>query len=492
MKVFLIASEMYPLAKIGGLGDVIGIMAKKLRKLGCDVRVVIPCYRQVKNNLSKLGITTNNLADNFVVEIGGSAYEGNIREISLDEVKVYLILNDTFYDRDYIYNMPDGDYEDDDVRFGFLSLGALEIARIVNFKPDIIHCHDWHTALVPISLKWRHGLKDDSFFAESKLVFTIHNISYQGLFGKELLNKFHLPDSLFRHEDLEYYGKVNLLKGGMLYSNLVTTVSPTHAEELKKPQYGCGLDGVLRSISAEPGRFTGILNELDHEVWDPKRDDSIYVKYDHGHLDSRNKNTLGLKLELGLDLTSNKPLIGMVARLTEQKGIDLVLESLKQILELGFQLVILGSGEARYERMLELAKQNYRGNFSVVLRPNEPIVRKTYAGSDIFLMPSRFEPCGLGQMIALKYGSIPVVRGTGGLLDTVIDYKLNKKNGNGFLFSEFSKLSLLDALIRAMYVYRNQDEWQKLVKKVMTKQFLRLKSSEIYLENYKRLQIAKR
>ncbi|MEX0999023.1 MAG: glycogen synthase GlgA [Thermodesulfobacteriota bacterium] len=492
MKVLFVATEMYPLAKVGGLADVVGILPKKLKELGCDVRVIIPFHKQVKVNLSISNFIVKDKVEEITVNIGGQAYKGKIKEVIIGGITVYLLVNDELFDREYIYSTPDGDYDDNDARFGFLSLGALKIAKAVNFKPDIIHCHDWHTALLPILLKWRNDLNCESFFKDSKVVFTIHNISYQGLFEKEILDKFNLPQSLFTHMDLEFYGKVNLMKGGILYSNLVTTVSPTYAQELKTPQYGCGLDGVFRSISGESGKFAGILNEIDHVVWNPKNDSSIYENYGPNNSDSKSQNKLGLQRELGLDLNLNKPLIGMVSRLTEQKGVDLVVDSLRQILNLGFQVIILGSGEERYERMLKLAKQEYGENFSLILKSDGKIVRRVYAGSDIFLMPSRFEPCGIGQMIALRYGSIPVARGTGGLLDTIRNYRVYKNNGNGFLFNEFSKLSLLGALIRAMSVYQNQIEWQKLVRKAMAKQFFWTKSSKIYFEHYRKLQKSKR
>jgi starch synthase len=487
MKILIVASEMYPLAKVGGLADVISILPKKLKKMACDVRVVMPFYKHVKRSLSELGISAKYLDNIITVDIGGREFIGNVKEIVVGEVPVYLLVNDFFYDRDYIYSTPEGDYNDNDERFGFLSLAALEVARKLGFRPDIIHCHDWHTSIIPISLRWKKGLKDDTYFKESKTVLTIHNISYQGLYDEGILDKFDLPSSLFTTENLEFYGKVNLLKGGILYSDLITTVSPTYAEELKTPEYGCGLDGVLRSISNATGRFVGILNEIDYGIWDPNKDNYLYSKGDEDPLEFKLKNKLGVKLELGLNLDMSKPLIGMVTRLTEQKGIDLVIESLKQILELGFQLVILGSGEQRYEKMLRTAQQEFKDSFSIIINPDDFAVRKVYAGSDIFLMPSRFEPCGLSQMIALRYGSIPVVRGTGGLLDTIHDYKLNNDGGNGFLFYNFSKYGLLTALARVKYLYDNQARWHKLVMKAMGRQFFCKKSSNVYFELFKQL-----
>lgn len=489
MKVLFISPEMEPLAKVGGLADVVGALPRELKKRGCDVRVVIPCYRDVEKNLQKLGLKARELKGEIVVAIDWLPFKGAVKEVLLDGVTIYLLENDSLFDREYIYSTPKGDYVDNSLRFGFFSLGALEVARQLDFKPDIIHCHDWQTALVPISLKWRKHLKDDSFFKNSKLVFTIHNIAYQGIFGKELLDEFGLPWYIFTPQGIEFYGKVNVLKGGIAYSDLVTTVSPTYAEEIKTPQYGYGLDGVLRWISEKSNNLIGILNGIDYELWNPETDKALYMNYSAREMDGKWRNKSKLKEELGLNTDEAKPLIGIVSRLTEQKGIDLVVESLSQIVDLGFQVAVLGTGEEKYERMLEIAKHSYKENLSVILGFSDEMARRIYAGSDVFLMPSRFEPCGLGQMIALRYGSIPVVRGTGGLLDTITDHTADDVNGNGFIFYEFSKVSLLDALVRAISVYENRNEWVELVTRSMQKDFSWKKSSEKYLEIYKSLKI---
>lgn len=484
MRILFVSPEMEPLAKVGGLADVVGALPKELQKLGCNVRVVIPLYRQVRDYAKKAGLRLRDLKRDVTVCMDFLPYRGKIKEVVLGDVSVYLLENDIFFNREHIYSTPQGDYEDNDLRFGFLSIGALEVAKTLGFKPDIIHCHDWQTALVPVSLKWRKHLRDDPFFKESKTVFTIHNISYQGLFGKELLEKFGLPWYIFTPQGIEFYGKVNLLKGGIIYSDLVTTVSPTYAKEIKTPEYGFGLEGVLRWISQDPGRLVGVLNGIDYEVWNPKTDGALYANYDSDNLGGKLKNKVRLKEETGLSKNGNKPLIGIVSRLAEQKGIDLIVEAFPQIFDLGFQMVVLGSGDEKYERMLENAKNTYKGNLSVNIGFNDQLARRIYAGSDMFLMPSRFEPCGLGQMIALRYGSIPVVRGTGGLLDTVIDYTVDKKRGNGFVFHEFSKVSLLDALIRAISVYENEVEWRELVRRAMNEDFSWGSSSRKYLELY--------
>jgi starch synthase len=487
MKVLFVSPELDPLAKVGGLADVVGALPKELKNLGCDVRVVIPLYRQVKEHLKRLNRNAKSLKKEIVVCLDWLAFKGKIKEVDLNGVPVYLVENNSFFDREHIYSTPQGDYSDNDLRFGFLSLAALEIAKAINFKPDVIHCHDWQTALVPISLKWRKHLKDDSFFINSKLVFTIHNISYQGLFSKEIFEKFGLPPYLFMPQGLEFYGKVNLLKGGIVYSDAVTTVSPTYAHEIKTPEYGYGLDGVLRWISQDSNKLVGILNGIDYEAWNPETDKALYTNYAVGDIAGKLKNKSQLQNDLGLSTEEGKPLLGMVSRLAEQKGVDLLVDALPQIFDLGFQIAILGSGDERYMRLLENAKPRYRGDLSVVFGFKDEVARRIYASCDMFLMPSRFEPCGLGQMIALKYGSIPVVRATGGLLDTVRDYTNHKKDGNGFVFHEFSKVGFLDSLTRALSVYENRDEWVRLVSRAMKEDFSWRRSSEKYMELYKGL-----
>lgn len=487
MNILFISPEMEPIAKVGGLADVIGALPRKLINLGCDVRVVIPFYRDAKENIEALKLECNYLGVGIITCIDWLPVEGEIHEVKIDGVTVYLLRNDSLYDREYIYTKPEGDYEDNDLRFGFLSLGALEIAKTLNFKPDIIHCHDWQTSLVPICLKWRKHLKDDPLFKDSKIIFTIHNLAFQGLFNKDLLDKFGLPWFLYTPSGIEFYGKVNLLKGGITYSDCVTTVSETYAEEIKTAQYGYGLDGILRSISQDSDNLIGILNGIDYDEWNPETDKALYRNYGVTQISERSKNKTELIKEAGLIARDDRPLLGVVSRITEQKGIDLVVESLPQIFDLGYQVVILGKGEERYERMLLAARNRFRNSLSVVLGFNDEMARKIYAGCDFFLMPSRYEPCGLGQMIALRYGSIPIVRGTGGLVDTVIDYTSSKTNGNGFVFHEFSKVSFLDALIRALSVYDNKVEWQELIQRAMKGDFSWSRSSQLYFDLYQRV-----
>jgi len=487
MNVLFVASEMEPLVKTGGLGDVIGVLPKRLKELGLDVRVVIPFYKDVEKKLRRLNYTVKTLRnEEIIVTIDWLPYKGKIKEVCIEGVTVYLLCNDELYNRDYLYGTPSGDYEDNDIRFGFLSLGALEIAKALNFQPDILHCHDWQTALVPMSLKWKKHYNNDPYFKNSKTVFTIHNIAYQGQFSHELLEKFDFPSSLFNPKELEFYGKVNLLKGGIISSDLVITVSPRYAEEIKTPEYGYWLDGVLRSVSNE-NKLVGIMNGLDYDVWDPEKDNALYMKYCSDNLEGKKINKLKLRKGLGFKSKENKPLIGIVSRLADQKGIDLVVDSLDQILNLGVELVILGTGDKNYENILTEDMNKYGNSFSAIIGYNDKKARAIYAGSDMFLMPSRFEPCGLGQLMALKYGTVPIVRGTGGLLDSIIDYKRNAELGNGFVFHEFEEEEMLKAIKNAISVYNNPSEWIQLVKKAMAENFSWRKASNLYLQHYQNL-----
>lgn len=487
LKILFVVSEMEPLAKVGGLAEVIGTLSRRLAGLDCDVRVVLPYYKEVKKNLRNLKLKVKKLEKRVVTCIDWLAEEGELYEIKYKGVTVYLLEHDEYFGRDQIYATPKGEFEDNDLRFGFLSLGALEAVKVINFKPDIIHCHDWQTAFIPICLKWRKHLKDDEFFKDTKIVFTIHNISYQGQFDKIILDKFGIPAYLFTAQGVELYGKVNLLKGAILYSNLVTTVSPTFAEEIKKREYGHGLDAVLKWVSRKSNNLTGILDGIDYELWDPETDKFIYKNYSAKEIAPMAINRTNLKRDLNLDESDEFPLLCFVSKLTEQKGLDLLLDSLPQIFDLGYQVVIIGSGDARFEQMVRRANRKFRKNLTISINPSKELERRIYAGSDMLVMPSRFEPCGLSQIIALRYGTIPVVRATGGLIDTVVDYNQDKRNGNGFVFHEFSKVSLLDALLRAISVYENKKSWEKLITKAMKNDFSWKKSGKTYKEIYQKL-----
>lgn len=487
MNVLFVASEMEPFSKTGGLADVIGVLPKQLSKLGMDVRVVVPFYKETEKNLRRNKIKAQTVKSKEVlVPIDWIAYKGKIKETKIDGVTIYFLVNDEFYKRDHIYGSPVGDYPDNDMRFGFLSLGALEIAKALDFQPDIIHCNDWQTALVPISLKWKKHYHNDPFFANTKVVYTIHNIAFQGVYEQDYIEKFGLPSDIFNMYGLEFYGKLNLMKGAIISSDLVTTVSPRYTEEIKTPEYGYWLDGVLRSISNQ-NKLVGIMNGLDYDVWNPEQDEDIHAKYGPKNLEGKKINKIKLRKMMGFKTKGDKPIIGIISRLADQKGIDLVIDFLDQILDLGVELIILGSGDKNYENILTEKMSRYGERFSAEIGYDDKMARDIYAGSDMFLMPSRFEPCGLGQLMALKYGSIPIVRGTGGLLDSIVDYKRNADLGNGFVFHEFDGKEMLEAIENAISVYNNPSEWIELVQEAMTENFSWGKASKIYQTHYKSL-----
>lgn len=488
LKVLIVSSEIDPLVKVGGLGDVIGSLPKKLIKQGCDIKIIVPFYKIIEKNLESNNIRRKKLNLDIHVRTNLIDYIFEVTEVKISNIDIYLLQNKELFDRDYVYSTPQGDYADNCVRFGAFSLASLQTARKLNFKPDIIHCHDWETSFIPIYIKnARHILPALNFYQDTKLVFTIHNLAYQGIYGRHVLDVLGLPSYIFSIEGLEYYGNINIMKGGIIYSDLITTVSPTYCQEIQTPLQGEGLEGVIKEASSQYNKLIGIINGIDYNKWDPETDNSLYKNYGVKNIDKKYVNKQELKKQFGLNLDNNKPLIGIVSRLAAQKGLDLVVESLELIFELGYQLIIIGSGEERYMTMLANANQRYKGRFWALLKYNDKIARRIYAGSDMFLMPSRFEPCGLGQIIALRYGSIPVVRATGGLLDTISDYSSNKKAGFGFVFKEFTIASLVEALKRAKKMYDDQTQWQKIVARAMKKRFSWDKSSKIYVEEYKKL-----
>ena len=479
MKIALVASEVAPFAKTGGLADVAGALPKVLSKLGLEVIVLMPFYRETKKRnfaLKKIGsgpeFIWNGKRENY------SLWEH--REGSLSFV---FVEKDEYFDRDYLYGTPPGDYPDNGERFAFFPRAALEALRLLNFRPDVIHGHDWQSAVAPAYLK--HVYAQDPFFAKTRSLFTIHNLAYQGLFEKEILGRVGLPESLFNMEDLEFYGKVNYLKAGILYSTAVSTVSPRYSQEIQTPEFGCRLDGLLRKRC---GSLFGILNGVDYSDWNPATDKFIIRKFDA----SRPGGKFDCKADLlrSFSLPGSKeeaPVVGMVSRLAGQKGFDILRDALGGLFKLGVRLVVLGTGEKVFQDALLSAQKKYPQSFGLRIAFDEALSHKIYAGSDIFLIPSRYEPCGLTQMYSLRYGTVPVVRATGGLEDTIQEYDPERNTGNGFKFQEYSASALLTALSRAVSVYRQKERWQALLTKAMSCDFSWDKSAREYLHLYQKI-----
>ncbi|MGY3707573.1 glycogen synthase [Granulicatella adiacens] len=468
MKVCFIAAEAAPFVKVGGLGDVIGSLPKALRELGIDARVVLPLYSSIDRE--RFGLKYRGYQ---FVDLGWRHLYYGIFETVVDGVPFYFIDNEQYFKRESIYGQAD-----DGERFAFFSKAALEILPGVDFKPDIVNVNDWHTALSVIYLDVLKSREAD-FYKNMKSVLSIHNIEFQGRFNPyEMGNLFGLDNKYF--DALIYNGDLNLLKGAIQLANRINTVSETYAREILDPYFSYGLDKIL---IVEQGKLKGILNGIDIEKFNPKTDPIIPVNYDIHSFEDKVKNKLELQKELGLEVSEDIPLIGMVTRLTHQKGIDLLLQASEDILRTGAQLVVLGTGDAHYESALR-SLENYRHDRvrSILLFSNE-MSAKIYASSDIFLMPSKTEPCGLSQLISMRYGTVPVVHRVGGLRDTVIPF--TGVEGNGFTFESFQSGDMMDAIYRAVTCfYQSPDEWNQIIKNNLNKDVSWEKSAKQYLSLY--------
>lgn len=477
MKILFVASEVTPFAKTGGLADVAGALPKTLKTLGHDVRIMMPFYAVVE----KGGMAVRKGRKSASVMVEGVEKKGFLRQASLGEIPVYLIENKEYFAREELYGTPGGDYPDNAQRFSFFCRCVLELLKKMDFRPDIIHCHDWQTALIPHYLK--HERKNDPFFARTGVIFTIHNLAYQGLFPKEELSIMGLSKECYTIDGLEFYGKVNLLKGGILSADIVTTVSENYCREIRTPEMGCGLHGVLQ---ARKDDLVGILNGLDYDEWNPAVDKEIMKNYSHASLSGKMVDKIGLQRLMGLSSAPEIPVFGMVSRMVAQKGFDLIAELLPTIAAAPMQLVLLGNGEERYVKAFQEMRGSGARNVAFTSGFDHALAPKIYAGSDMFLMPSFFEPCGLGQLIAMRYGTVPVVRRTGGLADSVFDPQDNEKSPNGFVFEEYTAEALWNAMNRAMIAYQDKVLWKKLMRRCMSSDYSWQNSVQKYLELYRR------
>ncbi|MBI1922136.1 MAG: glycogen synthase GlgA [Geobacter sp.] len=476
MKILVAASEVAPFAKTGGLADVTGSLPKALKEMGHDVRIIMPYYSQVKPG----AYTIRKGRKSVEIPIEGVLQKGYMRQTYIDGIPVYLLEHRGYFQRQYLYGTPSGDYPDNPQRFAFFCRGVLQLLKKMDFRPDIIHCNDWQTALIPLVM--RHELRDDPFFMKTACIYTIHNLAYQGVFDKETLPAMGLDESSFTVDRLEFYDKVNLMKGAILSGDAITTVSETYRSEILGKELGCGLEGVLAKREKE---LFGIRNGLDYQVWDPAMDSAIAKTYSPSALAGKAADKKALQKELGLAQSPDTPVVSMVARLAAQKGFDLIVKLFKKFQAENLQLVILGEGDEAYVKQLEELRKKKAPNISINLGFDTVLARKIYAGSDIFLMPSRFEPCGLGHLIAQRYGAVPVAHKTGGLADTVFDPQDDVKEANGFLFTKFTADGLWDALQRALETYRDQAAWKKLVKQGMTMDLSWRQSAVKYEEVYR-------
>ncbi|WP_339241563.1 glycogen synthase GlgA [Paenibacillus sp. FSL F4-0243] len=469
MKVLFAAAEAHPFIKTGGLADVIGALPKALKGAGVDVRVILPKYRGIPEKFtSKMEHLTE-----VYVPIGWRNQYCGIEHMVYDGIPVYFIDNEYYFGRDGIYG-----YMDDGERFAFYNRAVLECLPAIDFQTDVLHCHDWHAAVIPMLLQGHY--RHNPFYSEMRSVFTIHNLLYQGVFPYEVLGELLGLDSSY-FGGVEYYGNVNFLKGGIVYSDRVTTVSPTYSEEIRTPYYGYGLDGLL---NARADVLSGIVNGIDTKSYNPATDTSLVTRY-RSNLAKKTENKLALQEELGLPVDANIPMVAMVTRLVDSKGLDLLTRVLDELLyKDDIQFVLLGTGDESYERWFKEAAWRYPTKLSSQILFNDALSRKIYAASDIFLMPSKFEPCGISQLLALRYGSIPVVRETGGLNDTVQAYNEESGEGNGFTFSNYNAHDMMFTLRRAISLYKQPEHWKKITKNAFAGDYSWNVSAQQYIDIY--------
>jgi len=470
MNILFLAVECAPFYKVGGLADVIGSLPRALRDLGHDVRVAMPRYRSIggaKHKLTRAGTT-------FTAYAGSEARPTEMLRSDASGVPTYFVWDERYFNRDMVYGQPD-----EVMSFVFFVRAVLEYLRLNEWLPDVLHAHDWHAALAPT---WLDVLgRGDPRFASMASVFTIHNLAYQGVTGDAIWTFAGLP-ARHQHLAVESPGTINWMARGIAHADVVNAVSARYAREIMKPQLGAGLDALLRERKA---LVSGILNGIDTDVWNPADDEALAARYDAGALDRRARNKRALQRALTLP-QNGAPLVGMVTRLVEQKGIDLLLNAAGDLLSRDVQLAILGAGDAAYESALQALAARYPKKLAVAPRFDEALARLIFAGSDLFLMPSRYEPSGLSQMIAMRYGSVPIVRATGGLADSVKDVSRHRASGTGFVFGPYTARALLDAVDRALKVYRSERAWRAIQTRVMQADFSWARAARQYERLYRR------
>ncbi|ACM59681.1 starch synthase [Caldicellulosiruptor bescii] len=456
MKILFAVSEAFPFAKSGGLADVAYSLPKALRNLGVDIRVIMPKYSDIHPDFT----TKMKHICHFTVPVGWRNQYCGIEYLNLDGVPFYFVDNEYYFKRPGYYG-----YYDDGERFSFFSRAVCEAVYHLDFDVDIIHVNDWHTSVIPVLLKAHYGHSDKH--NKIKTILTIHNLKYQGIFPKEVMyDLLSLPDEYFSEDKLKFYDAISFLKGGIIYSDKVVTVSRTYANEVRTLSYGEGLHGLLSGIGE---KLIGIINGIDYEVYNPATDKLIFVNYDSNTFENRKKeNKFRLQQMLNLPVSDEIVLIGMVSRLTKEKGIELIERIINKLLTLPVQLVILGAGDYHYEQMLKQYAGAFPSKVSANICYSEELARKIYAGSDMYLMPSLTEPCGISQLIAMRYGSVPIVRETGGLKDTVKPYNQFTGEGWGFSFANYDPAELFATIKYALSIYNDKNQWRNIVHQAMT------------------------
>jgi starch synthase len=463
----MVCPEVAPFSKTGGLADVCAALPPALVRLGVEVSIVTPLYRAVRDS----EIPIRDTGRRVTVPMAGESRTAALHQADRDGVALTFVECDDYYDRDELYGPAPVDYPDNAARFAFLARAALEIARPL--RPDVLHAHDWQSALALPLLKTVYA----DFLPRTRGVITVHNLAYQGLFPSKDWGITGLDPGLFNWQHLEFYGRISYLKGGLIFADGITTVSPTYAREIQREEHGCGLDGLLRSRA---DRIRGILNGADYSIWDPRHDPLIPSNYSSRSMAGKVRCKEALQKKLGLN-SGHAPLIGMITRLAEQKGLDVFLRAADRLLAGDAQYAILGSGNPYYEEHLRGLAARHPGRFSVSIGFDDRLAHEIEAGADMFLMPSRFEPCGLNQIYSLRYGTIPVVRSTGGLADTVVD------GATGFVFNDYTPEALAGCVDRALAAFRDGETWKKMVRAAMKLDYSWDRSAGEYLSLYESL-----
>ena len=480
MHVLFAASECAPFSKTGGLADVVGALPRALAQLGHQATVYLPLYRQthLENATTVIASITVPFDDRyrFCAVLDGGKQHG---------VQYYFIDYPPFYDRDALYGTPLGDYHDNPERFALFCRAVLEASKILGV-PDIFHCHDWQTALIPVLLRTLYD--EDPSLSEIPTVFTIHNMGYQGIFSPDTLPLLMLPWDLFTITKLEFFGKVNFLKGALTYADFITTVSRRYAQEIQTSEYGFGLDGVLRSRNAT---VAGIINGVDYDEWHPATDPYIAAHFTSDSLEGKQECRRDLLKDFALDPECKEPVIGIVSRFAAQKGFDLIALAADRLAHEQLKVCVLGSGDKAYEDLFRRLVRQYPLRFAAKFGYDDAMAHKIEAGADMFLMPSRYEPCGLNQIYSLKYGTVPVVRATGGLDDTIEPYDARTGKGTGFKFHEYTPEALLTSVQAALALYSKPNEWRKLMLNGMARDFSWAVAAREYLKIYEKLRTAK-
>lgn len=483
MKVALVSAEAYPFSKTGGLGDVVGALFKEFIKAGIDVSLFLPFYKITKDNFFNSVVNAEIV---YGVPVGLSNLFGAVKvakvSVNSDDSlmiepsqkgNLFFIEHDNFFDRKELYGTNYGEYFDNAERFAFFSRAVLEICRIMNLNFDIIHCHDWHTALIPLYLKTFY--RECSCFERTKTILTVHNLGYQGIFPFDKLGVTGFGQEMFHIDGLEFYGMINFLKGGLFNADIITTVSPTYAKEILTSEYGAGLDGVLRKRKEN---LVGIINGIDYKIWNPEEDPFIAKKYGLQNINDKQKNKEDLIAITGLECSLQDPIIAFIGRMAHQKGIDIVVDAIPNLVEDRICFIFEGTGDHYYEQKIKELQSRYPSKVFAFIGFDEALAHKIYAGADSLLVPSRYEPCGLSQLIAMRYGTIPICRKTGGLSDTVED------EVTGFLFSEYSSDALSHAIFRFLETYNNKQKISQMICEAMKRDFSWSKSCKKYIELY--------